>query len=183
MVAGPVLLAPERIETERLVLRRPNAADAPAIFDRYASDVEVTRFLSWPRHTSIDETHVFIGFSDSEWRRAGAGPYVACFRSDGALCGGTGLSLDAPDVAQTGYVFARDAWGQGLATESLRAMVELSTALRLRRLYAYCHVDHHASAHVLEKGGFAREAVLARHMGFPNLSKDPADVYLYARSP
>ena len=39
----------EPVETERLVLRRPTAADAPAIFARYASDPEVTRYMAWPR--------------------------------------------------------------------------------------------------------------------------------------
>nr|MBA2355602.1 N-acetyltransferase [Acidobacteriota bacterium] len=48
--------APEQIETARLVLRRPVAKDAPAIFERYASDPEVTRFLSWPRHQSLAVT-------------------------------------------------------------------------------------------------------------------------------
>jgi len=41
---------PERIETARLVLRRPTAADAEAIFNRYAGDSDVTRYLAWPRH-------------------------------------------------------------------------------------------------------------------------------------
>ena len=41
--------APERIETPGLILRRPRIEDAEGIFARYASDVDVTRFLSWPR--------------------------------------------------------------------------------------------------------------------------------------
>jgi ribosomal-protein-alanine N-acetyltransferase len=43
----------ERIETERLVLRRPSADDGEAVFTRYASDPEVTRYVSWPRHRSL----------------------------------------------------------------------------------------------------------------------------------
>jgi RimJ/RimL family protein N-acetyltransferase len=81
----------------------------------------------------------------------------------------------------TGYVFARDAWGQGYATESLQAMVDLAPSCGVRRLYAICHVDHAASARVLEKCGFARETVLKRHTHFPNLAPgEPADVLSYA---
>ena len=47
---------PERLETDRLVLRRPAVADAGAIFARYASDPEVTKFPGWPRRASVDET-------------------------------------------------------------------------------------------------------------------------------
>ena len=41
-------MVPERLDTERLVLRRPRPADAQAIFARYSSDPEVTRLLGWP---------------------------------------------------------------------------------------------------------------------------------------
>ncbi len=173
--------APERFETKRLVIQRPARADAQAIFDRYAADPDVTQYLAWPRHLSVEDAHVFLGFSDGEWRRWGCGPYLVFSRADGSLLGSTGLAFETPDVVQTGYVFARDAWGRGYATESLRAMVDVASALRLRRLYAICHVDHRASWHVMEKCGFTREGVLSRHTIFPNLSNEPADVYCYSR--
>jgi RimJ/RimL family protein N-acetyltransferase len=60
-------------------------------------------------------------------------------------------------------------------------MVELAPRLGLRRLYALCHVDHGASARVLDKCGFTREGILRRHAPFPNLGLDePCDVYCYA---
>jgi len=52
--------APERIETARLVLRRPVASDAHDIFARYASDPETTRFLGWPMHQSLADTRPSI---------------------------------------------------------------------------------------------------------------------------
>jgi [ribosomal protein S5]-alanine N-acetyltransferase len=152
----------------------------PRIFSRYASDPDVTRYLAWPRHRSIADTQVFIDFSDSEWRTWGCGPYLMLSRSDGELVGSTGISFDTVDVASTGYVVARDHWGRGYATESLRAMRELGRALGLRRLYAICYVDHRASARVMEKGGFSFEAVLRRHLTFPNLGPERRDVLCYA---
>jgi [ribosomal protein S5]-alanine N-acetyltransferase len=47
---------PERIETTRLVLRKPTAADAEAVYTRYSSDTEVTKYVGWPRHKSIEQT-------------------------------------------------------------------------------------------------------------------------------
>jgi RimJ/RimL family protein N-acetyltransferase len=55
----------EIIETERLVLRRPRVSDEPAIFSRYASDLEVTRYMSVPTHRSPADTHAFIEFCDA----------------------------------------------------------------------------------------------------------------------
>ncbi len=51
-MAGP--RAPERIETERLVLRRPTLGDAQAVFTRYASDPAATRYMSFPTHRSVE---------------------------------------------------------------------------------------------------------------------------------
>ena len=172
--------APARYETARLVLRRPEAADAEAIFTRYAGDPEVTKYLGWPRHRSLDDTREFLAFSDAEWARWPAGPYLIESRATGALVGGTGLGFESATEASTGYVFARDAWGVGYATEALQAMVELSRRLGVRRLYALCHPEHRASWRVLVKAGFSREGTLSRHTAFPNLKPGVlADVLCY----
>jgi ribosomal-protein-alanine N-acetyltransferase len=173
--------APERIETARLVLQRPRAADADAVFRTYASDAEVTRYLAWPRHVSLDQTRAFVSFSDAEWTRWPAGPYLV-FLPGGALVGGTGLSFEAPNRASTGYVFARDVWGLGYATEALHAMVDVAGGCGARSLYALCHVEHRPSAHVLEKCGFEREGVIRGYVEFPNLRPgEPCDVLKYSR--
>jgi len=171
------------IETERLRLRPPAPEDVQAIFDCYASDAEVTRYLGWPRHSSVQDTKAFVGFSLAEWARWSVGPLLVFDRDSGALLGGSGLVMETLDRAATGYVFARDAWGKGYATESLRAMIALAAEFKISRLYALCHVDHTASSRVLEKCGFQREGVLRRHLVFPNLSPEPLDVLRYARSP
>jgi ribosomal-protein-alanine N-acetyltransferase len=172
--------APASIETPRLFLGRPRATDAEAIFARYASDCDALRFIGWPAHTSLADTRAFLESSDADWEKWGAGPYIILSRADGLLLGGTGLALESADVAMTGYVLARDAWGQGYATEALSAIVALRVPLRIRRLYAICHVEHRPSWHVLEKCGFVREQHLPRHIRFPNLGIDePQDVYCY----
>lgn len=171
--------APERLVTERLLLRRPVASDADAIFIRYASDPDVTRYLAWPRHTALDDTRAFLGFSDAEWRHWGCGPYLVLSADGSALLGSTGLAFESPGIASTGYVFARDAWGHGYATEVLRAMTALATSLGVQWLYAICHVDHRASERVMIKGGLTREGVLPRHTVFPNLGPFRADVISY----
>lgn len=173
--------AAERIETPRLMLRKPRPEDAEGILARYASDPDVTRFLSWPRHASLDATRAFLEFSDREWARWPAGPYLVESREDGRLLGSTGLAFESPSCASTGYVFAKDAWGKGYATEALGAIVELARGLGLVRLYAVCHIEHSQSRRVLEKCRFARERVLRRHSEFPNLrSGELCDVVSYA---
>jgi len=162
--------APVRIETARLLLVRPDASDAASIFERYASDPEVTRFLAWPRNQSVDDTKAFLRFSEDEWERWPCGPYLIRSRDDGRLLGGTGLGFEAPQHAATGYVLAQDAWGKGYATEALGAITDLARSLGVTRLYALCHPDHRASWRVLEKCGFVRDRTSTRQAEFPNLA-------------
>jgi len=153
--------APEEIETARLILRRPAMSDAAAIFDAYAADPEVTRFLGWPRHRSIRDTRDFLRFSAREWERWPAGPYLIVSRADGRLLGSTGLGFQAPHEAMTGYVLARDAWGHGYATEAAGAVLRWAfETLDLNRVQAETDTRNLASARVLEKLGFVREGTL-----------------------
>ena len=161
---------PVRIETARLLLVRPQAADAASIFERYASDPDVTRFLGWPRHQSVDDTKAFLRFSAEEWERWPAGPYLIRSRDDGQLLGSTGFGFEATQRAITGYVLAKDAWGKGYATEALAAITDLAGRLGVVRLYALCHPAHRASWRVLEKCGFVRDVTWTGQTEFPNLA-------------
>ena len=82
-------------------------------------------------------------------------------RAKGAVIGGCGLHPRAPREWEVGYVFAREAWGLGFATETVRALCRFGfETLAAHRLRAGVFVGNHASAHVLEKLGFTREGHL-----------------------
>ena len=165
----------EHLLTARLVLRKPTAADAEAVYTRYSSDTEVTRYVGWPRHQSIEQTKAFLDFSEAEWNRWPAGPYLIECRGDRKLLGGTGLAFETPTVAATGYVLARDAWGLGYATEALAAVVVAARQLGVQRLYALCHPNHQGSVRVLEKCGFVLEELLSGFADFPNLGSGKSE--------
>jgi [ribosomal protein S5]-alanine N-acetyltransferase len=172
--------APVLLESDRLRFTRPRTDDAAPVFERYSSDALVTRYLGWPRHQSIADAEAFIAFSDEEWAQAGYGPYLVRLRVTNELLGGTGLHRRGEREAETGYVFARDAWGRGYATETLQTMLLVATQIGIDRIVATCHVDHRVSARVLEKCGF----VIARPVSdqsFPNLPSATALAYQYVR--
>ncbi len=176
--------APEQFRTERLLLRRPRASDADAIYRRYAGDPAVGRYLAWPIHASIDDTRAFLSISDAEWERAPAGPYLI-FTADGErLLGSTGLAFESDRKASTGYVLAKDAWGHGYATEAVTAMAAVAASVGVTKLSAACHPDHVASRRVLEKAGFRLESERELHVEFPNLMPGTlVDVACYALRP
>jgi len=173
--------SPERIETERLLLRWPTEADAAEMFARYAQDPEVCRYMSWTTHRSISETIAFVQWS-IERRQAGSSyGWLIYPLAGGSLLGSIGFRVNGHEV-QFGYCLARDAWGHGYATEASRAIVDLALSdPAIWRIQAYCDVGHRASARVLQKAGLVLEGTLRRHVVLPNLGEVPRDVYLYAR--
>lgn len=182
MALPTVIRAPETLLTERLRLRRPTPADAEAIFTRYSADSEVTRYMSWPTHKRLDDTRAYLAWCDNDWARWPAGPYLVFAREPpGLLLGGTGLTFHTPQEAVTGYVLARDSWGQGYATECLQTMIGLARKTGVRRLEAVCHLGHYASAHVMAKCGMRRQGILREYTEFPNLMPGVRqDVVCYA---
>lgn len=170
------------IHTDRLVLRRPQRADVAALFAAFCADPEVTRWLSWATHRSTADTHAFIDISDLQWSRGPSGPLLIFTRHDGELIGSTGLAFETPTRASTGYVLRKSAWGRGYASEAMACMVALSEQHDVVRLQAICHVDHLASARVLEKSGLVFEGILRAHTVFPNDGNaEPQDVRCFGR--
>ncbi len=163
--------APQRIDTPRLILRRPEARDASAIFARYAADPDVTRYLGWPRHLTEGDTLGFIEFSDEAWHTTPCGPYLIESRSTHALLGSAGFAFEAEAAASVGYVLAKDAWGRGYATEALCSLATLAREIGLARLNGYCHPDNTATHRVLEKCGFHLDTARTLRMAFPNLDE------------
>lgn len=170
--------------TPRLTLRRPVAADAELVFQRYASDPRVTRFMAWPTHQSVAQTEAWLAYADAEWERWPANALLIFHREEGHLLGATGLDFETATRAETGYVLAHDAWGHGYATEALLAMVELARSVGVHELVAGVHPDNRASIRVLEKGHFQLRESHPGGGNFPNLEPGlPQDRLVYGRAP
>jgi RimJ/RimL family protein N-acetyltransferase len=171
---------PDVLETARLRLRTPRSEDAKPIFEAYAQDPAVTRYLVWLPHRSIKTTEGFIADCIEQWAKAFAFPYVITLKTDARLIGMIELRPDRHG-ANIGYVLAKEYWGQGFMTEAARCVVENALAQpRMYRVQAFCDVENVASARTLEKIGMQREGTLRRYIIHPAVSSEPRDCYLYA---
>ena len=106
------------LETERLRLRALRSDDVQAIFDGWASDPEVNRYMPYPLHKSIEDTRAWIASITPDMLEFGF------YRKDnGQLIGTGGVGKNEDGVHTLGYNLRRDAWGQGYATEAAQAML------------------------------------------------------------
>ena len=171
---------PNTVETRRLLLRRPVPGDADLIFRAYAQDHQVTRYLVWVPHASVETTRNFISDCVNRWKDLVAFPYVITRNEDGELLGMIEIRPNG-HRADFGFVLARAYWGKGLMPEAISALVKITLAQpSIYRMEATCDFDNKASARALEKAGLSREGLLRRYIIHPNISPEPRDSLLYA---
>jgi [ribosomal protein S5]-alanine N-acetyltransferase len=156
----------EVLTEPRVTLRAPRLDDAEAIFERIASDPEVTRYLAWSTHPDVAETRRVI---------------TDLFNADGDDKSWL-IELHGQPV-ELGYCLGRRWWRQRIMSEVLPLLLEEAQRdPAVYRVYAYCHVDNTGSARVLERAGLALEGRLVRYAMFPNLSAEPQDCLLFAKA-
>ena len=120
-------MLPDTLSTARLHLRPVEAGDARAIFERYAQDPEVTRYMTWRPHRDLAETDGYVA-SCLALDPALGRVLAIVGRGDGLLRGNMHLRRPARHRVEFGYCLARAFWGDGLMTEALRATVAWALA-------------------------------------------------------
>ena len=146
-----------RLETARLWLRWPRAADAPAIA-RYCSRPEVAEFTARIPHPYPPGAAERFIFAAREGNASGRDLTLVMtpIRAKREAIGAVSLEARGEEHHLTlGYALAPEVWGKGLASEAVEAMVEAAFALTdAVELDASSRVENAASRRVLEKAGF-----------------------------
>jgi RimJ/RimL family protein N-acetyltransferase len=173
---------PNDLRTSRLLLREPRPKDASIIFQTYAQDERVSRYLIWHPNTRLAETETFIEGCIQGRLNGDRYAYVLALPSaEDIPIGMLDAKIDLHGV-EIGYVLSPSHWGKAYVSEAVAAFAAAVLEMPAHfRVQAYCDVDNPASARTLEKAGFQREGRLERFIVHPNISKEPRACYLYAR--
>lgn len=157
------LTGTQAIETHRLILRPFRPEDAGDMFAAWASDPEVTRFLTWPAHASVDVTRAVL----DDWiPRYGDGGYFNWaieWKETGRVIGNIAVvKLNAEAAsADLGYCLGRAYWGRGVMPEALRAVIDfLFDTVGLNRIAACHDARNPRSGRVMDKAGMRQEGIL-----------------------
>lgn len=172
---------PTNLETERLLLRPLRTEDAPVLFQRWTTDPEVTKYLSWRPHTSLNDTIEYIERCKQGWESGERCVWGVELKPDNGLIGAAAVSFQSRGRAVLGYVFGKSHWGNGYATE---ALIPIRNAVMARpdifRFWAFADIENPASGKVLEKLQMEYEGILRRWIVHPNVSPEPRDAKCYS---
>ena len=173
---------PRIIETERLLLRVPTAADADTIHDCYVADPIACKYLQIPVDQTRESTLTFTNDAIATWEEDAPGlhVWVVLRRTDETVIGTLGART-SPHMLDIGYSFGRQFWNMGLCTEAVRALI--ATAFQnphVYRVQAVADADNHASTRVMQKAGMVHEGTLQRYSVHPHMGEAPRDCEMYA---
>ncbi|MEX0873927.1 MAG: GNAT family protein [Actinomycetota bacterium] len=149
-----------QIETDRLILRELRFDDWPSVLE-YQSDPRYLEYYEWTERTP-EAVQDFVRMLADLRREHPRTKYQLAIvpRPRGPVIGNCGIRMASPEAreADIGYELAPDYWGQGLATEAVRAMVNFGfTELGVHRIWSWCLADNVRSVRVLEKLGMKLE--------------------------
>ena len=107
------------------MLRRATLDDAQAMFDNWASDPQVTRYLMWPAHTSTDITRQVLQSWVNGYQQDNFYQWLMVHKDLGQPIGSiSGMNPnDRLSCVELAYCIGQPWWHQGLTTEAARLLL------------------------------------------------------------
>ncbi len=159
---------PVMLETKRLILRPFYSKDLPDLYD-WASSVNVTRYVNWDRHRTMDDTREFFKIIQELSEKNSLIFMALQHKASAKMVGSVGI-FQRSDLSrytlELGYCLSDQFWGQGIMVEACLGLVDYSflNMPYLQRVEANCVVENVGSRRVMEKIGMQREGVLRNFM-------------------
>lgn len=162
----------QTIETERLILRRFRPSDARPMFENWASDPEVTKFLTWPTHESPEISQMVTDSWVASYEKPDYYQWAITLKStpDSPIGSISAVKLrDDIAKAEIGYCMGKPWWHQGIMSEALKGVMDyLFDQVGMNRIEAQHDPNNPHSGGVMRKCGMQFEGT-SRQDGRNNL--------------
>ena len=152
------------LETDRLLLRRFTLDDAEAMYQNWASDTEVTKYLMWPAHKSVSMSQDVLKEWVSSYEQPTTYQWAITIKSESPEpigCIGVVHQNEAIAMAHIGYCIGRKWWHQGFTSEALKAVMEfLFDTVGINRIESRHDPHNPNSGQVMKKCGMLYEGTM-----------------------
>ncbi len=154
----------QRLETKRLILRRYLPEDAAAMYQNWASDPEVTKFLMWPPHASLEISRSIITDWIKEYSHENYYHWAIVPKGNGDEPVGDIAVVEMKESTATvhiGYCIGKAWWHQGITSEALKAVMDfLFDTVEANRVESRHDPRNPNSGKVMAKCGMKYEGTL-----------------------
>lgn len=153
----------KELETKRIILRRINVNDAQLMYNNWASDIDVSRYVTWNVHKDVNETNELLKVWELEYTNLNCYRWCIVDKESNEPIGTIDVckSNDSLDMAEIGYCMSKKHWGKGIMTECASRVVKfLFEEVGYKRIQATHALENPASGRVMQKIGMKYEGVI-----------------------
>ncbi len=171
------------IETNRLILRKFKLTDAEDMYKNWASDDDVTKYITWATHKNIGETDEVVEKYVLESKRDNYYHWCIELKKTNEAVGSIGVFRLFEDLRlfEVGYCIGKKFWNKGITTEAMNAVIKfLFDEVGVNRIEARHDTMNPASGIVMKKAGMQLEGIL-RQAGKNNTGICDSAVYAILR--
>jgi len=150
----------KQLGTERLILRRFVMEDAQAMYQNWACDGEVTKYLTWPPHSSPDVSHMVLSDWTARYAQADYYQWTIELKELNEPIGSIAVVeiRERVDELVIGYCIGRPWWGKGIVAEAGKAVIAyLFDQVEANRISATHDANNPNSGRVMKKIGMQYE--------------------------
>lgn len=150
----------QEIKTERLTLRRFRPEDAKDMYNNWAKDERVCKFLTWDPHESEEATKQLLSVWCKDYEKPDWYQWAITYKGNPVGSIAVVKFSENDSSAEIGYCIGHDYWGKGIMTESAKAVIRfLFEEVGVNRI-TICHaVKNPASGRVAQKCGLSFEGI------------------------
>lgn len=141
------------LETKRLILRPFQEDDAEAMFYGWANDPEVTKYLTWNTHQTIEETKYIINLWIKEYEKPERLNFAIVLKDDNQLIGGIDVVGYLNNIPIIGYNLSRKYWNHGYMTEACRGLLDYLFSIGYSEVRIDAMIENIGSNRVIQKCG------------------------------
>ncbi len=155
----------EILETGRLLLRPFRLEDAEAMYRNWASDKDVTKYLTWPVHASPEASAEVLAGWVEQYADKSFYTWAIVLKELGEPVGSISVvsRSDAVEKAEIGYCIGKKWWRQGITSEALAQVIAyLFETVGLNRVESRHDPRNPNSGAVMRKCGMTYEGTMRK---------------------
>lgn len=151
------------LQTERLILRRFTIDDAEAMYNNWANDPEVTKFLMWQPHTDVSVSKAVTNEWVENYKDDNYYQWAIVLKELGEPIGSIAAVKvdDAIKMVHIGYAIGTQWWHRGYTSEALTRLVRFFfEEIGINRIESRHDPRNPNSGKVMVKAGLKYEGTL-----------------------
>ncbi|WP_028329209.1 GNAT family N-acetyltransferase [Brachyspira alvinipulli] len=152
-----------QLESARLLLRKFKIEDAYNMYNNWANDDEVTKYLTWKTHSGIEESRQIINEWIAQYDNNNFYQWAIVLKENNLLIGSIAAVdiNDNADIISIGYCISKKYWHKGITSEAFSILIKFFfEEVKANRIDAKHNINNPNSGKVMLKCGLKKEGIL-----------------------